>query len=76
MTWPILSITQYLILSGIALFVICSNHEDGKKAYYDLRHILVALFWPMVLMGHGLWWLGKRMFADKNTIHGNEKEGA
>lgn len=63
MIWIILSIAQYLLLSGIALFVICSDHEDGKKAYYDLRHILVSLFWPVVLVGHGIWIVGKKIFA-------------
>jgi len=72
MTWPILSITQYMLLSGIALFVICSDHEDGKKAYYDLRHILVAVFWPLVLAVHGVWQLGKKIFGDKTKTENNE----
>jgi len=65
MIWIILSIAQYLLLSGIALFVICSDHEDGKKAYYDLRHILVAIFWPVVLAGHGIWIIGKWIFKEQ-----------
>ena len=74
MIWPILSITQYLLLSGIALFVICSDHEDGRKAFYDLRHILVALFWPAVIVSAGIWKAGKYIFKTKETYAQQESE--
>lgn len=76
MIWPILSILEYLLLSAIALFIMCSDHEDGKKAYYDLRHILVALFWPVVLAGHGLWVLGKRIFKEKKEAINDSKDNS
>ena len=74
MTWIILSIAEYLLLCSIALFIMCSGHEDGKKAFYDLRHILVALFWPIVLMGHGIWILGKRIFKEKKAAIENNQD--
>lgn len=65
MIWIITTITLYAITCGIALFLICSG-EQGKDAYFDVRNIGVATVWPVVLVGHGVWTLGKRIFKEKS----------
>jgi hypothetical protein len=49
MIWIIISATLYLLIAAAGLFLICSqeNGEARKDAYYDIRNISVALFWPL-----------------------------
>jgi len=66
MIWITLSITLYLLTCGIALFLICSgDKERGPDAYYDVRNIGVSVIWPMVLLGYGMWLIGKKIFTEK-----------
>lgn len=64
MIWIIISCTLYALTCGIALFLICSS-EESKDAYFDIRNIGVALMWPLVLIGHWIWMVGKRIFNGK-----------
>jgi hypothetical protein len=58
MIWPILTITLYTIISGIALFLIC----DGvKREYYDIRNIITAICWPVVLAVACIKWSWKKI---------------
>lgn len=69
MIWIIISCTLYALTCGIALFLICEgSDEEGirvKDSYFDIRNIGVALLWPLVLGGHGIWMAGKRIFKEK-----------
>jgi hypothetical protein len=67
MIWPILAAVLYAITCAIALFLICQGAEpqDRQDAYFDIRNIGVALFWPGVLIGWGVWAAGKRIFMEK-----------
>lgn len=58
MIWILISSLLYLIISGAALAIIC---EGSRDAYYDIRNIGTALFWPVVLMGAGLVWVVKKL---------------
>lgn len=72
MIWIIISIALYLLTCGIALFLICSGDKvRGKDAYFDVRHIAVALAWPVILGGHGVWMAGSRLFKDKKQHDGH-----
>jgi hypothetical protein len=75
MIWPIIAIFLYALTCGIALFLICQGAEpqDRKDAYFDVRNIGVALFWPGVLMGWGIWAAGKRIFKEKTKTVDNGK---
>lgn len=75
MIWIITSIALYLLTCGIALFLICSGDQvRGKEAFFDIRNIGVALFWPVVLGAHGLWMGGKRIFKEKPiTVDANDQ---
>lgn len=51
MIWIIISITLYMLTCGIALFLICSSDKiKGSDAYFDIRNIGVAIFWPIVIV--------------------------
>lgn len=71
MIWIIIACTLYALTCGIALFLICEGSDEEsmqgkiKDAYFDIRNIGVALFWPLVLIGHGVWMAGKRIFKEK-----------
>lgn len=74
MIWPILAAVLYAITCAIALFLICQGEEPQghQDAYFDIRNIGVALFWPGVLMAYGIWAAGKRIFKEKTKT---EKDG-
>jgi len=71
MIWIIATATLYLLTSGIALFLICSGNKD-KDGYFDIRNIGVALVWPLILIGYGLWMLGKNTFKEQPKNKDNE----
>jgi hypothetical protein len=77
MIWPILAAVLYAITCAIALHLICSAEERDnpleirKDAYFDVRNIGVALFWPGVLIGWGVWAAGKRIFKEKTKTVDN-----
>jgi len=56
MIWIITTATLYLLIAAAGLFLICSNEEGEARtnAYYDVRNIAVAMFWPIVLAWAGL----------------------
>ena len=70
---PIIAIFLYALTCGIALVLICNGEEpaERKDAYFDVRNIGVALFWPGVLMGWGVWAAGKRIFKEKTKTVDN-----
>lgn len=57
MIWIIATYILYLLIAGIALFLICSEAEPPltrRQAYYDIRNIAIAIIWPAVLLWAGL----------------------
>jgi hypothetical protein len=72
MIWIITACILYALTCGIALFLICTNEvEVSKDSFFDIRNIGVALFWPLVLGGHGIWMAGKRIFNEKPKTQDN-----
>lgn len=72
MIWIITTAILYALTAGIALFLICSGDKArGKDAYWDLRNIVVAILWPAILGGHGIWMVGKRIFKEKSKTEDN-----
>lgn len=69
--WIITSCLLYALSVAIALFLIASGDDRGKDAYFDIRNIGVAVVWPVVLAGHGLWLGGKRIFKEKTKTEDN-----
>jgi hypothetical protein len=58
MIWILISSFLYLLISVAALAIIC---EGERQAYYDIRNIGTALFWPVVLIGAGLVWVVRKL---------------
>lgn len=71
MIWTITAITLYLIISAASLVLICTNDRNGKRAYFDIRNIFVALIWPLVLLGGGLVGLVRWVAKEKSKTENN-----
>lgn len=67
MIWIISTILLYLIISAAALLLICGG-EETNDPYYDIRNILTALAWPVVLMGSWLVWIAKKLVGKREVV--------
>jgi hypothetical protein len=63
MIWIYTTILLYLLISGIALFLICDG--EPKHAYFDIRNIITAICWPAVLIFSAIGWLVKKLSMEK-----------
>lgn len=71
MIWLLTTILLYLLISAASLFLICSGEETNDQ-YYDIRNIVTAMVWPLVLVGSGLVWVVKKI-GDKPKIEQDAK---
>jgi hypothetical protein len=70
MIWIVTTSVLYTVIAFAALVVIASEErERGKDAYYDIRNIIPAVLWWLILLHAGAIWIFKKSTKTKHADH-------